>query len=166
VRAGLPLLPFVRGCGEAERPRDELGVDRVVIRGDVGEQLIEQALMLLTCLECRHCLSVLRVSNAVSPRKERTFPGRSDGFHVQESAPRGAESREARARVRGARRRADAVSGAGTAPGTPPDRAVARRARRAARPGTPSRRASRAAVASRARRRARSRSARSSPGSL
>ena len=41
---------------------DELGVDRVVVGRDVGEQLVEQVLMLLTCLERRHLPSVLSPS--------------------------------------------------------------------------------------------------------
>src|SRR5204862_3371161 len=59
-RSGAPLLAFVRRRGVPERSRDELAVDRASGVGDLGEQLVEKPLMLLTCLERRHGLSVLR----------------------------------------------------------------------------------------------------------
>ena len=53
-RAGAPLLALVRRRGEAERPRHELLVDRAPGLRDLREQLVEQALVLLACLERRH----------------------------------------------------------------------------------------------------------------
>jgi hypothetical protein len=49
---------------EPEGPRHELPVDRPAGFLDLGEQLIEETLVLFTCLERRHRLSVLRASEA------------------------------------------------------------------------------------------------------
>ena len=102
--AGAALLPLVRRRGEAEGPRDELAVDRAPRRGDLGEQLVEEALVLFACLERGHRFSVLPASRGVSPRKERTFTGRIDIFHAQNPPPERPQDREARARSRSDRR--------------------------------------------------------------
>src|ERR671937_1665882 len=58
--AGTPLLPLVRGGGEAERAREELAVDLRVVRGDLFEQLVDEVLMRSVSLENGHESSVLR----------------------------------------------------------------------------------------------------------
>ena len=56
--------------GEAKRTRHERGVDGAPVLRDLREQLVEEALMFLSCRDCRHCLSVLRRSAHGSPREE------------------------------------------------------------------------------------------------
>ena len=65
-RARAPLLALVRRRREREGARDELAVDCAAGFLDLCEQLVEKTLVLLTCLDRRHRLSVLRASGAVS----------------------------------------------------------------------------------------------------
>ena len=58
--AGAALLAFVRGGGEAEGARDELDADVAALRGELGEQALEELLVPLTCLDRCHFFSVLR----------------------------------------------------------------------------------------------------------
>ena len=57
--ARAPLLALVRRRCEAEGARDELDVDVRALRGELGEQPLEELLVPLACLQRRHRLSVL-----------------------------------------------------------------------------------------------------------
>ena len=61
------LLALVRGCGEAKGARDELDVDVCALCGELGEQRFEELFVPLTCLQRRHCLSVLPGFGGVMP---------------------------------------------------------------------------------------------------
>ena len=54
------LLALVGGCGKAKGAGNELDVDVCTLCGKLGEQGFEELFVPLTCLQRRHCLSVLR----------------------------------------------------------------------------------------------------------
>jgi hypothetical protein len=66
IRAGAPLLPFVRRCREPKRARDELAIDRSAVLCNRGQELIEEPLVLLSTLDNCHLQSVLRASRKAS----------------------------------------------------------------------------------------------------
>jgi hypothetical protein len=61
------LLALVGLGGELEGPRDQVAVDVRVVGGDVGDQLVDELLMLFVSLENRHEPSVLRRFLGPSP---------------------------------------------------------------------------------------------------
>src|SRR5262249_14744634 len=60
VLAGAPLLPLVRPRREVERAAEQFAIDVGVVGSDLGEQLVDEALISLVKLEDRHGSSVLR----------------------------------------------------------------------------------------------------------
>src|SRR5712691_3262319 len=54
----MALLPFMGSRREPERPGHELGVHPAAVRRYLREQLVEEALVLLSCRDYRHCFSV------------------------------------------------------------------------------------------------------------
>ena len=80
--AGASRLAFVRGCGKAERPGEELLVDARVVLLDGRDQLVDEVLVMTFDVDNRHRLSVLPVLRAESPPEEyalqeRTMPSMS-----------------------------------------------------------------------------------------
>jgi hypothetical protein len=75
------LLSLVRRRGETEGARDELDVEIRAVRGELGEQPLEELLVLLARLQRRDCLSVLGRFWRESVREERPLRDRSDAFH-------------------------------------------------------------------------------------
>src|SRR5260370_12496680 len=100
-------------CGVvAESSPVELEGDGGRVGAHLGEKLVEELLVLLTSLESRHFLSVLRASEDTSPGQERSHAGRIERAHALFSTPKIPESRAAGAGICPAPR-------AGTAPPPP-----------------------------------------------
>ena len=105
VGTGVALLTFVRGGREPERPGHDLRVDPAAVLRYLREQLVEEALVLLSCRDYRHCFSVYSGPPRPYLRgQERPFPDRNVAFCAQAPPERRPQGREARTRTRLARR--------------------------------------------------------------
>ena len=72
------LLALVGARGEPERPRDQIAVDFRVVRGDFGQQLVDELLMTLVSLDYCHIPIVRRGFS-------RSLGGASGATQVQET---------------------------------------------------------------------------------